>query len=461
MSSDVQDPVSQPGTTSSLPVRAPARARGRAGGAAIGIAAVIVLAGVLLGGFLVSRSSQRSLQSHGPVYYVTPQGGPPLARTPQVNLGLRLISPPTPVFFLDGHLYRNSSVYRVDTGELVQQYLQNLGDVEISQPRLVAGVLYMAVREMTPEATGARFPMSMYAVRAGDGRVLWKWETCGDRVNMSAPVILNNVVYFICQLAPSQYRLYALRADTGKLVWFDALNGEVAFNLPTDQHTLYVQIENRLLAIDASTGRQLWQQSFGESGDFISQATLSRGVLYLTQQTTFFALQAGSGKRLWEYHFLDGYGYIRAVVNESSVYILASEQDGSEIVYALDGATGGMRWQKPLGNYSYGTPVVDGGNLYFVVNLLAASDLSSPSPFTRAILALRASDGRTLWQQDIPWNKGKLNYSLIERPTLAVGDGRLYLVDWQVPTDSQHLQAVLGAFSESTGAVLWTENLAG
>jgi outer membrane protein assembly factor BamB len=118
-----------------------------------------------------------------------------------------------------------------------------------------------------------------------------------------------------------------------------------------------------------------------------------------------------------------------------------------------------MRWQKSLGNYSYATPVVDGGNLYFVVNLLAASDLSSPAPFTRAILALRGSDGRTLWQQDIPWNKGKLNYSLIERPTLAAGDGRLYLVDWQIPTDSQHLQAVLGAVSESTGAVLWTENL--
>jgi outer membrane protein assembly factor BamB len=457
MSSDIRDPVSQAGTTSSLPVRAPARARG----AAIGIAAVIVIAGILLGSFLVSRSSQRSLQSHGPVYYVTPQGGPPPTQTPQVNLGLRLLSPPTPVFFLDGHLYRNSSVYRVDTGAPVQHYLQNLGDVEIYQPRLVAGILYMAVREMTPEARGARFPMSMYAVRAGDGRVLWKWETCGDRVNMSAPVILNNTVYFICQLAPSQYRLYALRADTGKLVWFDALNGEVAFNLPVDRQTLYVQIENRLLAIDAATGRQLWQQSFGESGDFISQATLSRGVLYITQQTTFFALQAGSGKRLWEYHFLDGYGYISAVVNESSVYILAGERDGSEIVYALAGATGEMHWQKSLGNDSYGTPVVDGGNLYFVVNLLAGSNLFSPAPFTRAILALRASDGRTLWQQDIPWNKGTLNYSLLERPTLAVGDGRLYLVDWQVPTDSQNLPAVLGAFSESTGAVLWTENLGG
>jgi outer membrane protein assembly factor BamB len=455
VSSDVQDPVSQPGTTVSLPARAPARARG----AAIGMAAVIVIAGILLGSFLVGRSSQSSLQSRGPVYYVTPQGGPPPTQTPQINMGLRLISPPTPVFFLDGSLYRNGSVYRADTGALVQHYLQNLGEVEISQPRLVAGVLYMAVREMTPRATGARFPMSMYAVRASDGRVLWTWETCGDRVNMSAPVILNNVVYFICQLAPSQYRLYALRAETGKLVWFEALNGEVAFNLPTDGHTLYVQLENRLLAIDAASGRQLWQQRLGESGDVISQATLSRGVLYITQQTSFFALQAGSGKRLWEYHFLDGYGYIHAIVDESSVYILAGEQDGSEIVYALAGATGEMRWQKSLGTYSYGTPVVDGGNLYFVVNLPAASDVFSPVPFTRAMLAVRASDGRTLWQQDIPWNKGQLNASLIERPALAAGDGRLYLVDWQIPAASRNLQAVLGAFSESTGEVLWTERL--
>src|SRR5581483_2568599 len=51
------------------------------------------------------------------IYSVTPQGGPPPPATPEVNPGGPMVlTPPVPAFFLEGNLYRNSDVYRADTG---------------------------------------------------------------------------------------------------------------------------------------------------------------------------------------------------------------------------------------------------------------------------------------------------------------------------------------------------------
>lgn len=57
----------------------------------------------------------------------------------------KILSPPTPPFFLDGSLYRDMQVYRADTGVLVQQYLPTLGKVMVYDPKLVDGILFMAV----------------------------------------------------------------------------------------------------------------------------------------------------------------------------------------------------------------------------------------------------------------------------------------------------------------------------
>ena len=168
-------PVSQPGITASLPARIDGQRPQRKFRVAVAVIAAVLVAGVLLG---FAIRGQRAIpsgisQGHRPaVYYITPQGGPPPASTPQTNRGgPHILSSPTPPFFLGGNVYRNSQVYSADTGEPVRQYLQALGNVQIYRPRLVDGILYMAVRTGISQGAGK---MVMYALRASDGTVLWK-----------------------------------------------------------------------------------------------------------------------------------------------------------------------------------------------------------------------------------------------------------------------------------------------
>jgi outer membrane protein assembly factor BamB len=106
--------------------------------------------------------------------------------------------------------------------------------------------------------------------------------------------------------------------------------------------------------------------------------------------------------------------------------------------------------------------VVDQGNLYLVVNVFVTPrrTYSYAAPLKRTLLAIQGNDGRMLWRQDIPWNKGKLSYALIEAPAVSAGAGRVYLVDWtRAAYNPSNEPATLGAFSESNGALLWTRNI--
>jgi outer membrane protein assembly factor BamB len=459
MSDKLQDPASQAGTTSSLPDHTPMQPHRRRLAVPFIVLIVFLLAGGLFAGFALIRphnaTSPGFAQGKGPIYYVTPQGGPP-SSTPQANPGGPMIlSAPTPAFFLDGRLYRNSSAYSADSGALMQHYLQNLGNVTIYHPQMANGVLYMAVRQANFQES-----MGLYAVRASDGVVLWQWSDCGESVNMSAPVILNQTVYLICQVAPLEYKLCAFQARTGTPLWSDSLSGDVGFDLLASQQVLYIYKDNQLLTMSATTGRQIWQKSLGTSDNTINQILLNQDMLYVVQQKTFTVLRASDGKLLWQYNFIGDYGYLSAVNDQQTVYLFASQVSGPTTLYALNGVTGSLRWQKSLGNNDNASSIVDQGNLYLLMNVFSTPQPAYPEQFSRKLLALRGSDGSTLWQQEIPWNKGKLNYAMIEEPALTAGAGRLYVVDWQRSLSSPtNLPLVLGAFSEDNGAVLWTKIL--
>ena len=362
-----------------------------------------------------------------------------------------MLSSPMPAFFLNGNVYRGTSAYRADTGTLMQRYLPNLGDAAVYQPQLVNGILYMAVR-----SAAFHDNMAMYAVRASDGSVLWKWDTCGESVNMSSPIIIDDTVYFVCETAPLNYDLYALHANTGKRLWLDTFSGEVEFDLCASQKLLYVQMRNQLVAEDTATGHQVWQQSFGTSSYYIGSVAVDRGILYVVYQQTFFALRASNGEHLWEYDFIDGYNSLEAFTGQNTVYLFARQLSKPTAIYALNATSGALLWQKALSESNYGTPVIDQGNLYLVVNVFPVPQTDYASPLKRTLIAIRGSDGDILWRRDVPWNSGRLNYAMIEPPMVSAGGGRVYLVDWQPSFNFSNLRATLGAFSENNGALLWT-----
>jgi outer membrane protein assembly factor BamB len=442
-----------PGTTTH-PKRAtakPARPVRRTRRGVVLALATLLVVGALVGAFLLVRPRTLPVHGSGTFYSVTPQGGQPLPKKNQPNTGgLAVLSAPTPPFFLDGSLYRDTQVYRADTGVLVQQYLPTLGKVMVYDPKLVDGMLFMAVRVGRDQGAGK---MVMFALRASDGTLLWRWDNCGESDNMTAPLISGDSLSFACESAPGSWRLYGLQASTGKLRWSNNLPGEVDSALVGDQQALYIQAGDQILVESTATGRLLWHKSFGDS---ISQIALNRGIVYVSDAHTFSALKSSDGSQLWAYKFIGDYTSIQAIVTHTMTYLFANEQSRLPNIYALDSATGILRWQKHLPSQEY-APAFDQGNLYLISTVFVPMNAYSSSPIKRTLLAIGGRDGHILWQQDIAWNKNKLNVSLEALPELTAGDGRIYLIDWtQSVSDYTKLSATMAAFAESNGRLLWS-----
>ncbi len=119
---------------------------------------------------------------------------------------------------------------------------------------------------------------------------------------------------------------------------------------------------------------------------------------------------------LWRIDGL-GEGYGAVSVADGSLYVQGT-RGGRSIVFALDAADGGVRWERELGsrlrdsrgNGPRGTPTVAGDSLYA---LTGTGDLAR----------VRLSDGRVAWQRNILRDFGQRNISWgISESPLVEGD---------------------------------------
>jgi outer membrane protein assembly factor BamB len=392
------------------------------------------------------------------LFVVTPDGGSPPFQTPIANPGGPFIAaPPDAAYYLNGYLYQDTRVYNATSGTLATAYQPHLGNLPAFKPQLVNGSVYMLGRVPSTQDIGKA---TLFALRPADGSVLWQWNDCGESDNMDGPVFIGSAVYLICEASPANWRLVSLQAITGSLLWSEQVPGEPGYPLVGDQQGLYLAVQDQMLAWSPTTGQRLWQRSFVDQGYWINSISLGAGVVYVSERDTFTALATSSGTTLWAYQFRGDYRNITAALAPQTVYLFAYEESRPPTVYAVNSLTGVQRWHRPLpGDVEW--PTVDQGNLYMIYNVFSSPQASYAVPDARRLLALSGSDGQTLWQTEIPWNSHHLSYAEIELPFLTSGAGSIYLVDWRGPTsyDPQQETYVMGAFSEQSGALLWSTAL--
>ncbi len=105
------------------------------------------------------------------------------------------------------------------------------------------------------------------------------------------------------------------------------------------------------------------------------------------QPPQLIAIQASTGKQLWQREMS---GQIFITQDAGAVYAASSLADVTEL-FALDGTTGSVRWQRELPGVALSSPpVLTNGAL-----VLSAFTADSPTP--QQILALRSTDGQQLW----------------------------------------------------------------
>jgi outer membrane protein assembly factor BamB len=293
---------------------------------------------------------------------------------------------------------------------------------------------------------------------AADG-LIWKTPIPGS--GNSSPIVCRNRVFVQSASADGTDRsLFCLDARDGKILWSQAtpgargrihrLNSPASATPTTDGQRVYAAFWNgRDMALHAFSfdGKRLWQR---ELGPFVSQH--------------------GPGTS--------------PIVYAGKVFF-ANDQDGSSVVYALDGETGRVMWEARRRAFraSYATPVVLEGNGVSPELIVASSaGVTSYKPETgeenwhwtwqfdgeplrcvaapqvcgdlivvtagdgdgrRSAAALRLG-GKTAWQSD------KRIFPYVPSP--VVSDGRLYYVNDK---------GFACSISTSTGETVWAERVGG
>ncbi len=228
---------------------------------------------------------------------------------------------------------------------------------------------------------------AVYALRASDGGLLWRYNTAGPVAGPNSPPIgVDGIVYVSADvdqgLGNVTGYVYALRASSGTLLWRYTTEGYV-YSPTVANGVVYVSLmAGSLAALRASDGKPQWRYALADTG--FSGPTIVDGVLYTvafkySPDTT--ASTPTGGYAQWVTAPLD--------------WKIPFKQGGPSSLYALRASNGTVLWHyQTTGdkNNGMGMLAVAEGLVYIDTTVGSKTDIS----------ALRASDGsqRTLALRD-------------------------------------------------------------
>jgi outer membrane protein assembly factor BamB len=236
----------------------------------------------------------------------------------------------------------------------------------------------------------------------------WKFRT-GGRV-ISTPVVVGNTVY----VGSTDGSLYAVNRADGTQRWKFTTEGPITSSPAHREGVVYVSsVDGGIYAVDAATGTQRWK--FATRGERRFTAPGIHGAIPRTERMP------------------DPFDVFLSspVIDGNSVYIGSGDQH----VYALDAATGAVRWQFATGDVVHASPAVANGTVFI-------------GSWDRHLYALDATNGRERWRyttgnDTVMYNQiGIASSAAVANGTVFVGgrDGHFHAVD------------------ERTGALKWTHD---
>jgi outer membrane protein assembly factor BamB len=207
--------------------------------------------------------------------------------------------------------------------------------------------------------------------------------------------------------------LYALDAYTGRRVWQQD-SFLVPWGVPSiapNGATLYVAYGIGLVAIDTATGALRWSRVFPMT--FLNSLTVgSNGDLYMgALDNALYRFSGSTGAQIWRYIIPAGVVIGQPVVDGTNIFFGSS----NDRVYALrDGTTPSLSWSATLNGDVVGYPV------------RAADGTIFAGTAAGQIYGLNGTNGSVLWQKSLTGKVGSI-IAIGNNRTLFTDDrGRLY-----------------------------------
>ncbi len=185
----------------------------------------------------------------------------------------------------------------------------------------------------------------VYALRAGNGLLLWKQQTKGSI--WQVPLVVDCIVYVLASSSnDGQGTLYALRTSDGQQLWRFPLR---TFSMPpaVEQGVVYLATPvDGVVALRASDGYPLWHTTPAIPS---YETRVADGVVYVSaitanNRSTLYALRADNGSLLWRYPI------VGSVLNQPLLVgnvLYVGSNNG--IVFALDPDVGKLLWHYQTG----------------------------------------------------------------------------------------------------------------
>lgn len=252
---------------------------------------------------------------------------------------------------------------------------------------------------------------------------------------------------------PQHHGVYQSAAPSlASLVWKFKTNGRVISSPSVVGDAVYVaSTDGALYAINRTDGSQRWK--FQTQGPIASSPAVANGLVYIVSvDGTFYAVDAANGQKRWSFatkgerrftapgihgaiprteRMPDPFDVFLSspTVAGNTVYFGSGDQS----VYALDAASGTLRWSFATGDVVHASPAVANGLVYI-------------GSWDRNLYALDATTGRERWRYTTGNDTTIYNQiGLASSP--AVANGMVY-----VGGRDGHFHAV----DAQTGAMAWT-----
>jgi outer membrane protein assembly factor BamB len=226
-----------------------------------------------------------------------------------------------------------------------------------------------------------------------------------------------------------------------------SFGGSFASTPVADRDAVYVQdLRSNVFALERGTGAVRWERRFRARNDGPNGLAVDGDHIYGATDTNAFALSKADGKVLWVRHLVsqtEQFVDVAPVVWKGLVFTstVGYAPLGRGKIYALDAATGAVRWSFDTIKDPWRQPLESGGGgLWYPVSVDASGRLyagnSNPTPwggspalpngaafpgpvlYTDSLLVLDARTGRLLWHDQVTPHDVR-DYDFEATPVLA------------------------------------------
>jgi outer membrane protein assembly factor BamB len=332
-----------------------------------------------------------------------------------------------------------------------------------AQPVVARGLIYFGGFSL-----GERTPL-LEAVDAESGGIRWQISAPVAWAEFPDSPALGGEVLFAPVQAPVAGVL-AVAAATGEPLWFSPFGFTSVTAPAADADSVYVagwgvrnareQMQNdafgTVFALDQRTGRERWRFLVPARFGTVSVGT---NTVYVPSDRGLFAIDRSAGRKRWQARFSPGAGESAAVAGDTIVFAGAEITSGRTGVFALDAATGALRWrvdQPRTPGTRAGTSVAN--NLVFVTSWDTSED--NPGRGSPTLRAYELATGEERWVFDVFDSAGGSSEQPIGAgsitPPVVVDDHVLFGVAVQAPASGSSGNVDgLYAVAIGSGEVRW------